>query len=326
MKKVILAGGSGMLGRALTERLLASGFQVVILSRSSRPPQEPCSRSASEALRYELWDAKNLGSWKKTLEEALAIVNLSGKSVDCRYTESNQRELLSSRVDSVQVLLKAVRACTVPPRALVQASALGVYGDCGEEICDEGSSTGQGFSADLCQQWEAALNQAPPAGLRLVILRLGIVLGLQGGALSKLTRMVRCFVGGAAGDGRQYVSWLHSDDLLDIFLLLLWCAWAPGRLPDRHRGGIGSWQPTCRADTLGERGAFRLQVSAFVHRPAGYLPIRRLRFSRPILADHCANGRCVGGNFTRPSIDRSGTGGCGARLCRVCPRALPRRL
>ncbi len=213
LKRIVLAGGSGFVGQALAARLLADGYEVIVLSRGA-----PGKARGSVVP----WDGSTLGVWAKSLEDALAVVNLTGKSINCRLTQSNRREIVRSRVASVQVVGEAIRRCRRPPRVFVQTTAVGIYGDPGDTICDESTlgyplAGGDSFLGETCQQWEKAFNESPTPGVRRVVLRLGVVLGREGGAFPSLARLARCFLGGAVARGRQYISWLHLADAVRIF-------------------------------------------------------------------------------------------------------------
>ncbi len=207
-KRIILAGGSGFVGQALAGRLLADGYEVIVLSRGV--PRNALGTVVS-------WDGSTLGDWAKSLEDALAVVNLTGKNINCRPTQSNRREIIRSRVASVQAVAEAIRRCRRPPRVFVQTTAVGSYGDSGDKICDESTPPGAGFLGDTCRQWENAFAESPTPGVRRVVLRLGVVLGREGGAFPALVRLARWFLGGAVGRGRQYISWLHLADAVRIY-------------------------------------------------------------------------------------------------------------
>jgi uncharacterized protein (TIGR01777 family) len=209
-QRIVLAGGSGFIGQSLAARLAASGYEVVVLTRS------PGGRTdLGTSVR---WDGKTLGDWTKYLDGALAVVNLAGKSVNCRYTPDARRHIIDSRVDSVHVVAEAVRRCRRPPQSFVQASSLAIYGDAGERLCDESAPPGTGFAAEVCQRWEEAFQSSPTPDTRRVLLRIGFALGAEGGALKTLAALARWFMGGATGSGRQYISWLHVADLNRMFL------------------------------------------------------------------------------------------------------------
>jgi uncharacterized protein (TIGR01777 family) len=207
-QRIVLAGGSGFVGQALAGRLLADGYEVIVLSRGA--PRKACGTIVP-------WDGSTMGPWAKLLDGSAAVVNLAGKNINCRLTRSNRRDIVRSRVASVQALGEAVRRCRVPPRVFVQTAAVGIYGDAGDRVCDESSPPGSGFLGETCRQWEAAFSESPTPGVRRVVLRLGVVLGREGGAFPPLARLTRWFLGGSVGGGRQYVSWLHLADAVRMY-------------------------------------------------------------------------------------------------------------
>jgi hypothetical protein len=209
-KRVVLAGGSGFLGRALAKELLARNYEVVVLTRSPR--------TGNEGAKEVLWDGKKSGEWIQFLDGAEAVVNLAGRDIKCRYTPENLREIEASRVDSVHAIADAVGWATRPPRVWVQAGAIGFYGDSKDCLCDENSPAGSDTLAGICRSWEAALNSAPTPNTRRVLLRIGFVLGRDGGALPLLAGLARWFLGGTAGGGGQFISWVHVGDLSRMFL------------------------------------------------------------------------------------------------------------
>jgi uncharacterized protein (TIGR01777 family) len=208
--KVILAGGSGFLGRRLQRVYSAAGYEVVVFSRDPRKVTGPA--------RGVAWDPAKFGPWVKELEGAAAVVNLAGKNVKCRATRANRQAILKSRLNSVRALAEAVRRCGVPPLVWVQAGSLAIYGDAGPLWCDETAPAGEGFASGVCTKWEATFFQAPLPPLRRVLLRIGFVLGNEGGALPVLAQLAKYFAGAPAGNGRQMISWIHGHDMDRIFL------------------------------------------------------------------------------------------------------------
>lgn len=211
-RRVILAGGSGFLGRALARHLVKNGYEVVVLSRSAptspamTPPDQP-------RVVWSQWDGQTVGDWAKYLESAAAVVNLAGKNVNCRYTAKNLAEIDRSRVESVHVIGKAIAGCKAPPGALIQAATLAIYGNAGERSCDETCPPGEGIPPQTAVKCESAFNETPTPGTRRVVLRISFVLGSEGGVLPYLARLTRWFLGGAVGTGKQYISWIHVDDV-----------------------------------------------------------------------------------------------------------------
>jgi len=208
--RVVLAGGSGFLGQSLAKVLLGKGYKVVILSRGAH-------REGS-GIRQLHWDGKTLGDWSQSINGAKAIVNLTGRSVNCRHTPEHRREIMESRVNSVRVLGEAVSRCTQRPEVWVQASSLAIYGNPGDRWCDEDAPQADGFSEEVCKRWEGELAKVEASGMRKVVMRIGIVLDAENGALPVLARLTRFLLGGRVGHGRQYVSWLHVTDLTRMFV------------------------------------------------------------------------------------------------------------
>jgi uncharacterized protein len=190
--------------------LQGSGCRITVLTRSQ-------PMTADKDVRFVPWDGRSVGSWTDAIDGADAIVNFTGKNVNCRLTERNQRELAASRRDAVIVLGDAVNLCRRRPGVFVQCSAVGVYGDTAS-CCDEQTKDGDGVLAEVAKTCEAAFRGCDLKDTRKVVLRLGVVLGREGGALPLLARLTRCFMGGAAGSGKQYLSWIHAQDLNRIIV------------------------------------------------------------------------------------------------------------
>ena len=216
MKKAVLAGGSGFLGQALARSLSADGYDVVVLGRSA------ASRDASG--RFVVWDGRKLGDWKSELEGAEALFNLTGRSVDCRYTKENRDLILNSRIDSTRVLGQAVQGCADPPKVWLNSSTATIYKDRRGDLepHDESSDDfGSGFSVGVAQAWEEAFEDSVVEGVRKVVLRVSIALGKDGGAFPVMRRFAKLGLGGAQGPGSQWVSWLHVDDWVGIARFLM---------------------------------------------------------------------------------------------------------
>jgi uncharacterized protein (TIGR01777 family) len=208
--QIILAGGSGFIGQSLASPLVAKGYDVVVLTRS------PSHQNG--AVRYVQWDGKTTGEWMQFVDGARAVVNLTGKSINCRHTPENRREIIDSRIDSVRVLGQAIARCQQPPDAFVQASGIGIYGDAGDRSCDENAPQGDDFLAQVCKLWERAFDDVPASGMRKTILRIAPALAANGGFLKPLALLTRGFLGGHVGSGNQFVSWIHTTDLIGMFL------------------------------------------------------------------------------------------------------------
>lgn len=216
--KVVLAGGSGFLGRALAHRLAADGWEIVVLTRDT----DRCPvRDDLPAYRAVPWNGETGGAWAAELEGAAALVNFAGRSINCVHTLEHSREILESRVNAVKALAKGWARAKRPPPVWVQCSATGYYGNAGDRFCDESLPPGPGFLAEVCRRWEEAFAAAELPDVRRVVLRLGVVLDAAHGALPPLVRLVRRYLGGTAGSGRQYFSWIHRDDAVAAFAAAL---------------------------------------------------------------------------------------------------------
>jgi uncharacterized protein (TIGR01777 family) len=207
-QRVVIAGGSGFLGRSLAAHLVERGARVVILARSS---------PTITGVEVAPWDGRSVADWRETLDGAAAIVNLAGRSVDCRKTPDHCDEILRSRVESTRALGEAIRSCAAPPPVWVQMSTAHIYGDPPTERCDESAALGYGLAPTVGRAWEAAFEAARPAQTRAVILRTSFVIGRAGGAMRRLSTLARVGLGGTVGHGRQGMSWIHERDMNRIF-------------------------------------------------------------------------------------------------------------
>ena len=211
--KIVLAGGTGFLGKALAQFFAEKEYEVVVLGRSNELPAD-----FPEA-RLVTWDARTIGSWMKELEGAKALVNLCGRSVDCRYNESNRRLILDSRVNATRVLGDAVAQATIPPKVWLNAGTATIYEDRRGDLPphDENSDDlGHGFSVEVAKAWEEAFLETQVHHVRKVAMRISIVLGTGGGAFPVMRRFARLGLGGRQGPGSQWMSWLHLDDWVGI--------------------------------------------------------------------------------------------------------------
>ena len=208
--KVAISGASGLIGGALVPALEQAGHDVLRLVR-----REPTG--AHEAS----WDPASGSLDPRVLEGVDAIVNLSGATIDRRWTASHKREILDSRVETTNLLTRVAATLDPHPAVFVCAGGAGAYGDRGDEILTEESAPGTGFLADVCRAWEAAADPAREAGIRVLNFRHGIVLSRAGGALPRLLRPFRLGVGGRVGSGTQWWAWVDMDDLVAAYLFAL---------------------------------------------------------------------------------------------------------
>lgn len=203
--KVVIAAGTGFLGRVLCRHFTAGGYQVVVLTRGAH--------RVENGIRFVSWDARNRGDWERELEGADILVNLAGKSVDCRYTDTNKKEILSSRVDSTRALADAIRHCENPPRHWLNSSTATIYRHSEDKRMDEVTGEiGHDFSMGVAKAWEAAFFEGTLPRTRRTALRTSIVLGSGGGAFPAIRNLVRLGFGGRQGSGQQFISWIHEHD------------------------------------------------------------------------------------------------------------------
>lgn len=207
----MIAGGSGFLGMNLVRNLTNKGYEVVVISRNSPSEEGPW--------KHARWDGRTLSDWARHLEGAVALVNLAGRSVDCIKTPDNCDEILRSRVESTEVLGRALRDVQSPPPVWVQMSTAHIYGDPSENIvCDEDSAFGYGLAPDVGRAWEDAYMRSVLSRTRQVIARTSFVLGRKGGAVHRLAMLARWGLGGKVGHGHQGISWIHEYDMNRFFV------------------------------------------------------------------------------------------------------------
>lgn len=209
---IVIAGGSGFIGHNLCLYLTAKGYRVTILARQLPPFLLP------PGVDIEIWNGRTISRWAKCLEGALALINLTGRSVDCVKTPDHCDEILRSRVEPTRVLGLALKETSNPPQVWIQMSTAHIYGDPPNEICHESSSFGYGLAPLVGQAWEEAHISSLPKGMRSVILRTSFVIGKSGGALSRLSKLTRCGLGGTIAHGQQGMSWIHEEDMSRIVL------------------------------------------------------------------------------------------------------------
>jgi len=215
--RVVIAGGSGFLGVSLAQHLARLNFEVVTLTRKPNP----AAASATTPARGRAWDARTLADWATELDNAAALVNLVGRTVDCIKTPDHCDEILRSRVEATRVLGLACRSVTNPPPVWVQMSTAHIYGDPPKLYCDESSPFGLGLAPIVGKAWEAAFDEAAMPTQRRVVIRTSFVIGKPnpggGGALARLGPLARLGLGGRVGSGTQGMSWLHDLDMNRIF-------------------------------------------------------------------------------------------------------------
>ncbi len=213
--RVIVTGGTGLIGSLLTQDLAADGHEVIVLSR------KPGKHAAAlpRGVQVVGWDARTAQGWGQLADGADVIVNLAGESlsgvhfIPDRWTKEKKRRIRESRLNAGKAVVEAIEAASQKPKVLIQASAVGYYGPSREKRFTEDDPPGQDFLAQICVQWEASTAPIEAMGVRRVIIRSGVSMTTEGSALPRLLLPYRLFVGGPFGDGKQWLSWVHHHDL-----------------------------------------------------------------------------------------------------------------
>ncbi len=251
--KYVISGGTGFLGRHILQRLRDGGHSVEVWGRQPR---------------FDL------------LNGADGVVHLAGEPVAQRWNEDVKRRIRDSRVQGTRSLVEAIAALSAKPSALVSASAIGIYGDRGDEVLTETSAPGEGFLADLCQEWESEADRAREFGVRVMKLRIGFVLG-DGGALATMVPAFKAFAGGRLGSGKQWMPWIHVDDVAELFAHAL------------ETDISGVWNATSPNPVTNE--VFTQALASVLHRPALFpVPPFALKLAFGELAQHMLDsGRVI---------------------------------
>lgn len=229
--KVVIAGGSGFLGSPLAEAYAEEGHEVLVLTRSlmSGDSRHDPGTGVPGITRIGWTADGRIGPWAAHLDGADAVINLAGDALDRgRWSPPRKARLRDSRILATRSLTAAILSAVAAPRAFVSGSAVGFYGDTGDAQVTEASPAGTDFLAQLCEDWEAEARRAEPSGTRLVLLRTGIVLERSGGALPRMILPFKLFVGGPLGSGRQYFSWIHRLDWVEMVRWIVETAEAKG--------------------------------------------------------------------------------------------------
>ena len=210
--KIIITGGTGLIGKTLAGSLVGEGHEVIILSRN------PGKHNLDAGAKLEKWDGKTAGSWSHLIDGADVVVNLAGASIagegfpPKRWTSAYKQLIRDSRINAGQAVVAAIKAAQKKPHLLIQSSAVGYYGPCGDQIIIDDSPPGDDFLANVCVDWEGSTAVVEEMGLRRVILRTGVVLSPDGGALPLMLLPFKLFAGGTLGDGKQWIPWIHLAD------------------------------------------------------------------------------------------------------------------
>lgn len=277
--RVIITGGTGLIGTALSKSLAQDGHEAIVLSR------DPSRYTLPPGVRGETWDGKTAVSWGHLVNEADAIVNLAGENLagsgllPTRWSAERKQLLRQSRLDAGRAVVEAVTAAERKPRVVIQASGIDYYGDLADEIVTEASPAGSGFLADLTVEWEASTAAVAQQGARHVSIRTGVVLSAEGGPLKTIALPFKFFAGGPLGSGKQWMSWIHVADEVAAIRFLL-----------EEETAVGPFN-LCAPEPLTNK-AFSQAVGRAMGRPAFMpAPAFALRLALGEVADVVLNGR-----------------------------------
>ncbi len=221
--RIIIAGGTGLIGRPLVSTLIGDGHDIVVLSRN--PDQYRAI--LPDKVSLVLWDAQSAGKWSQEVDGADAIINLAGDNLagdnflPGRWTEQKKRRVRESRIKAGAAIVEAVQAVKNKPQLLIQSSAVGYYGPYGDEIITEKTPPGEDFLSLLCVEWEASSAEVESLGVRRTVIRTGLVLTPDGGPLAREILLFKLYSGGYFGDGKQWWPWIHMDDVVRAIQFLL---------------------------------------------------------------------------------------------------------
>ena len=219
--KVAITGATGFVGSRLVQRLQEEGHSILVLTRSSDHARTVFPATAFPKVEITAYSPLESGDWQQKISGCDAVVNLAGAPIaESRWTPERKQEILNSRKIGTQKIVEAIAQANPKPAVLINSSAIGYYGTSETKTFDETAAPGDDFLAKVCQTWEAEAEKVKESGTRLVILRTGIVLAM-GGALAKMLLPFRLFAGGPIGSGRQWFSWIHRDDLVNLILMSL---------------------------------------------------------------------------------------------------------
>ncbi len=278
LRRVVVAGGTGLVGQPLVRALVTTGARVTVLTRNPEALHLPEGASAHG------WE-----DLPTLLEGQDAVINLAGEGIaDRRWSRARKAAILDSRIGATARLVGAMRACAHPPGVLVNASAIGYYIPKGEAPVDETAAPGTGFLADVCRAWEAEAMEAAALGVRVALVRIGVVLARKGGALPKMALPVRCFAGCKLGSGHQGLSWIHLEDLVAMLV---------------EAAGNQAWQGAFNgtAPQPLSNGAFTRLIARRLHRPLLPVPGLLTSAATKLLLGEMAEALLLQGAFVLPA-------------------------
>jgi uncharacterized protein len=274
--RILVTGATGLIGRCLCRSLLDAGHTVVGLSR------RPESVGGFPVTEMRRWDAMSGPPTAEALAGVDAVIHLAGEPIAARrWSDEQKRRIRDSRVISTRHLVNGLRGMAEKPVTFISSSAVGFYGDGGDELLDERSPAGRGFMPEVCQAWEQEAEQARLAGIRVVLVRTGVVLSREGGALEKMLLPFKLGLGGRLGNGRQWLPWVHMDDIIGIYRYAL--------ANDSMAGPVNGTAPAPVTNT-----EFTARLAEILHRPAFVsVPEFALRATMGEMADLLLSGQRV---------------------------------
>lgn len=214
MKRIIITGATGLIGRKLSQKLFEAGHQIIVFSRNA----SAAKNILKQDFVYIDWDYRKNDKWIESISSTDAIVHLAGINLfSKRWNKTFKEEILASRKETTKALVDAVKLSQAKPEVFVSASGVGYYGNCGDKLLDENSPAGNDFLAEVCKVWEAEAAEVEQCGVRRVSVRTGIVLSKEDGALKRMLLPFKLFVGGHLGNGKQWFPWIHIDDIVGIY-------------------------------------------------------------------------------------------------------------
>ena len=292
--KVMISGGTGMIGTALAQDLATSGHNVVILTRRSYPGD-----TRNEKIRFVQWDGKTAGDWVAELENTDAVVNLAGENLSSSFwTEKQKRRIVASRVDAGKALAEGFAKASHKPGVLIQASGSGAYGTSEEKVFTESDDYGSDFLASVTRDWETSTLPVEKMQVRRVIIRSGVVLENGKGALRLMTLPFKLFVGGKLGTGRQWLSWIHLQDEVKAIRFLI---------ENENARGIFNLSATpVRNETFSKIAGKIMRRSAWLPTPAFLLKLILGEMSTMVLEGQNISSEKIqnmGFKFIYPKID-----------------------
>jgi len=214
MKKVVLAGGTGHLGSLLAKAFVCQGWSVVILTRN-------VARELEKNIEWVEWDGENLGNWCKSLEGADTVINLSGKSIQCRFTDGNKKEMYDSRINPTRILADCIQSLSLKPKLWINFSGVSLFNGLKTWQDEDSVEIGTGFLATLSRDWEKAFFEKSMGSVNQVVLRISPVLSPKSGFFGELLPLVKLGLGGQVADGKQWMNWIHEEDLIRLIFWLI---------------------------------------------------------------------------------------------------------